>query len=168
MIFELTVEGYQRLEIMSQRNTESSIAFVAMWFDDSLIEAWQKGFQPAITDAGYSPVRIDQIEHIDRIDDRIIADIRRSRFVVADFTHGKFDVNSPPERCGVRGGVYYEAGYAHGLGIDVIFTCRNDLIKHVHFDTRQFNHIVWEAPDDLRTALTARIAVVIGDGPFKQ
>ena len=139
-----------------------------MWFDDSLIEAWEKGFEPAITDAGYKPVRIDQIEHIDRIDDRIIAEIRRSRFVVADFTHRIFDDNYPPEACGARGGVYYEAGYAHGLGIDVIFTCRNDLIDLVHFDTQQYNHIVWEAPDDLRAALTTRIAAVIGDGPFKQ
>lgn len=168
MSFELTVKGYQRLEVMSQRNTESSTAFVAMWFDDSLREAWEKGFEPAITDAGYNPVRVDQIEHIDRIDDRIIAAIRRSRFIVADFTHGKFGTKLPPEKCGARGGVYYEAGYAHGLGIHVIFTCRKDLIEHVHFDTRQYNHIVWENPDELRTALTARIAAVVGDGPLKQ
>lgn len=167
MMFELPVEGYQRLEEISQRNTESSNAFVAMWFDDSLVEAWAKGFEPAIADAGYKPVRIDQIEHTDRIDDRIIDEIRRSRFVVADFTHGINGTNYPPEKCGARGGVYYEAGYAHGLGIDVIFTCRKDLMQHVHFDTRQYNHIVWESPYELRDALTARIAAVIGDGPLK-
>ncbi len=168
MYFKFTVEGYQRLELASQRNTNSSVAFVAMWFDDSLIEAWEKGIEPAITDAGYKPVRIDQIEHIDKIDDRIITEIRRSRFLVADFTHRIFDADSPPEKCGARGGVYYEAGFAHGLGIDVIFTCRKDLIKLLHFDTQHYNHIVWETPDDLRTALTARITAVIGDGPFKQ
>lgn len=168
LFFELTVEGYQRLEVISQKNSASSNAFVAMWFDDSLIDAWKKGFEPAITDAGYKPVRIDQIEHIDKIDDRIIAEIRRSRFLVADFTHRIFDADYPPEKCGARGGVYYEAGFAHGLGIDVIFTCRKDLIELLHFDTQQYNHIVWETPDDLKTALTARITAVIGDGPFKQ
>ena len=35
--------------------------------------------------------------------DRIIAQIRASKFVVADFTRN-------------RGGVYYEAGFALGLG----------------------------------------------------
>ena len=65
-----------------------------------------------IEDAGYEAVRIDEKEHTNKIDDEIIAEIRRSRFVVADFTQGKD---------GARGGVYYEAGFAHGLGIEVIF-----------------------------------------------
>ena len=32
------------------------------------------------------PVRIDQKERLNKIDDEIIAEIRRSRFLVADFT----------------------------------------------------------------------------------
>ena len=74
----------------------------------------------------------------------------------------------PKERTGARGGVYYEAGFAHGFGIEVIFTCREDALKHVHFDTRQYNHIVWETPKELRQRLAARISAVIGDGPRKE
>ena len=65
----------------------------------------------------------------------------------------------------MRGGVYYEAGFAHGMNIPVIFSCREDIIEDIHFDTRQYNHIVWKMPEDLKIGLTNRIAVVVGDGP---
>ena len=129
-----------------------------MWFDDSMRQAWQRGIAPAIRDAGYEPVRIDQQEHVNKIDDEIIAEIRRARFIVADFTQGD---------TGARGGVYYEAGFAHGLDIPVIFTCREDSLGKVHFDTRQYNHIVWTEPEELRQSLKNCIAAVIGDGPDK-
>lgn len=138
--------------------TPSTRAFIAMWFDDSMNEAWDQGIGPAVRDAGYEPVRTDRKEHVNKIDDEIVAEIRRSRFVVADFTHGD---------SGARGGVYYEAGFAQGLGIPVIFCCRKDKLEEVHFDTRQYNHIVWETPGELRGRLAKRIAAVLGDGPIQ-
>ena len=130
-----------------------------MWFDRSMDQAYEKGIGPAIEEAGYEPLRIDRREHNGKIDDAIIAGIRRSRFLVADFTQGA---------CGARGGVYYEAGFAHGLNMPVLFTCRQDAIEHVHFDTRQYNQITWETPEDLRTRLVQRISATIGDGPLKR
>lgn len=56
------------------------------------------------------------------------AEIRRSRFLVADFTHDK--------KQGARGSVYYEAGFAHGLNIPVIFTARDG--TKPHFDTSAY------------------------------
>lgn len=149
--------GYARLEFLGGAGARYDQGFVAMWFNESM-DAACTGIEGAIRDSGYEPMRIDKKEHIDKIDDQIIAEIRRSRFVVADFT-------SQPEK--PRGGVYYEAGFAHGLNIPVIWTCRKDLIEHVHFDTRQYNHIIWETPDELRKKLAMRIAAVIGDGPHK-
>ncbi len=61
-----------------------------------------------------------------------------------------------------RGGVYYEAGFAQGLGIPVIWTVKADHIDHVHFDTRQFNHITWTDAADLREKLKNRIGAVLG------
>lgn len=86
------------------------------------------------------------LQHDGKIDDRIIAEIRIAGLVVADFTGG-------------RGGVYYEAGYAQGLGIPVVWTCREDYFreKGVHFDTRQYNHIVWRDAADLREKLKNRL-----------
>ncbi len=119
-------------------------------------EAFDQGIKPAIEGTGYKPLRIDQKEHVNKIDDEIIAELRRSRFVVADFTHGED---------GARGGVYYEAGFAHGLERPVFFTCRKDKMKTLHFDTNHFNHIVWTDPADLREKLKNRILAVIGEGP---
>ena len=149
--------GYARLAKLSGINSGSKQAFVAMWFDESMKAVYEEGIEPAIRESGYEALRIDGKEHINKIDDEIIAEIRRSRFLVADFTQGD---------SGARGGVYYEAGFARGLNIPVIFTCREDAICKVHFDTRQFNHIKWKSPEELRGNLRNRITAVIGDGPL--
>ena len=154
----LTVDGYAHLEELEHQDTGSSQAFVAMWFDGVMKDAQEEGILPAIRDAGYAPILIDRKEHVNKIDDEIIAEIRRSRFIVADFTHGAD---------GARGGVYYEAGFAHGLDIPVIFTCRKDVFEKIHFDTRQYDHIVWETLEELRSRLAKRIAAVVGDGPLR-
>ena len=151
----VTVEGYGRIADQAT-NVDSSQAFVAMWFDESMNEACQDGIELGIRDAGYEPFRVDRKEHTNKIDDEIIAEIRRSRFIVADFTQGAD---------GARGGVYFEAGFAHGLGIPVIYTCHRDLVKELHFDTRQYAHILWDSPEDLREKLKNRILAVIGQGP---
>ena len=102
--------------------------------------------------AGYTPVRVDNIDHINRIDDQIIAQIKTADFVVADFT-------------GHRGGVYFEAGFALGLDLPVIWTCRKDDMQNLHFDIRQYNTIDWETPEELATRLQHRIEASVGKGP---
>ena len=154
----VTVEGHSRVEEIDiqDRAFDGSQAFVAMWLDDSMVEAYEKGIVPAIETTGYVPLVINRKEHINRIDDEIEAEIRRSRFVVADFTHGD---------AGDRGGVYYEAGLAKGRDLPVIFTCREDSLETLHFDTSHYNHIAWTTPEDLRQRLETRILAVIGEGP---
>ena len=158
---QITVGGYSRLSELDRTRADSLRAFVAMWLDESMGQVWNDAIKPGIEKAGYEAVRIDRKEHVNKIDDEIIAELRRARFVVADFTHGAD---------GARGGVYYEAGFAHGRGVTVIFSCRKDAVDKVHFDTRQYNHIVWEAEklDEFRDRLTKRIGAVIGDGPRKK
>lgn len=153
----VTVAGYRRLADV-KTNLDSTQAFVAMWFDDEVNDAYKNGIAPAIQDAGYHPVRIDQKQDVIKIDDEIIAEIRRSRFLVADFTHREGDA---------RGGVYFEAGFAFGLNIPVIFTCRKDAIDRIHFDTRQYHHIAWSRPEELRGDLKNRIMARIGGGPIR-
>lgn len=150
--FRLTAAGWKRLEELRATRPDSRQAFVAMWFAGEMTPAWSEGFRPALEDTGYRAVRIDVVQHNEQIDDRIVAEIRRSGLVVADFTGG-------------RGGVYFEAGFAMGLGIPVIWTCRADHIQHVHFDTRQYNHILWEHPGDLREKLRLRIEATLPQRP---
>ena len=150
----ITVSGYQHVAEQSTKK-DLSQCFIAMWFDPSMDQAYEKGIEKAVRECGYTPLRIDQKQHLNKIDDEIIAEIRRSRFVVADFTH---DAEK-----GVRGGVYFEAGFAYGLGLPVIYSCRKDLEKELHFDTRQYPHILWQTPADLYAELRDKIGAIIGD-----
>jgi hypothetical protein len=137
-----------------QSTPASGQAFVAMWFHESTSAAWTDGLQKGITAAGYKPLRIDTKEHANKICDEIISEIRRSRFLVADYI-------------GHRGGVYYEAGYAAGRDLPVILTCKQQEFASLHFDIRQYNCIDWQSPDELARRLQVRIEAVVGDGPFK-
>jgi hypothetical protein len=150
----VTVESYIAYEKMKGAHRRSSQGFVAMWFEKRLSFAFEEEMRPAIEGAGYEALRIDRVEHVGKIDDEIIAQIRRSAFVVADFS-------------GHRGGVYYEAGFAHGLGLPVFFTCHEKCMKTLHFDIRQYNTIVWRRPGSLKAALQNRILAVLGAGPNK-
>jgi hypothetical protein len=81
----LTFKAWQYIEDRRKRQTASVQAFVAMWFDPTMEAAYEQGFEPAIRESGYVPMRIDRKEHINKIDDEIIAEIRRSKFLVAYF-----------------------------------------------------------------------------------
>ena len=151
---QITPRGYMRYEALQTQPSASAQGFVAMWFDDSMREAYAEGFEVGIRVAGYHPLRVDGVEHVGKIDDEIIAQIRRSRFVVADFT-------------GHRAGVYFEAGFALGLNLPVIWSCRRDHINDLHFDIRQFNCIDWTEADELADRVQKRIEAVIGAGPGK-
>ena len=153
----ITPAGHARIAELSTR-TDSAQAFVAMWFDDSMTDVYDDAIAPAIMAAGYDPFRVDREHFAETITDKIIAELRRSRFLVSDFTHGDG---------GVRGSVYYEAGFAHGLNIPVIFAAKDG--TKPHFDTSTYPHIFWK-PDDLlafKTALTNRILALkeLGPGP---
>ena len=156
----VTVDGYARIDSLKTGSVDSSQAFVAMWFDDKMNDAYEKGIKPAIEQSGYTPMRIDRKPDVDKLDDDIIAEIRRSRFLVSDMTHGDD---------GARGSVYFEAGFAMGLRIPIIYTCRSDLIDEVHFDTRQYAYIVWKKGEEaeLQRPLLQRIRARIGEGPNK-
>ena len=66
------------------------------------------------------------------LDDHIRLDIRNSRFVVADLTHG-------------NQGVYWEAGFAEALGRPVFLLSRDG--ERVHFDLNHQRIIFWKDGD---------------------
>ena len=145
----ITPSGWDYLNEVARTSPAGNQAFVAMWFSKKLTEAWQHGIKPALERAKFLPYRVDVDPHIDRIDAKIMTEIRNSRFLVADVT-------------GQRQGVYFEAGYAMGLGLPVVWSVREDDLENVHFDTRQYNHIVWTDEDDLQEQLYNRVSAVIG------
>jgi hypothetical protein len=151
-VYGITVKGILTCEELLASKSSAAQGFVAMWFDPSLNEAWTNGSDPGIRAAGFQPFRIDNKDYVGGISDEIMAEIRRSRFVVADYT-------------GHRGGVYFEAGFALGLGLTVIPTCRDDEISELHFDIKHLNTLGWQTPAELADKLNKRIRAVVGVGP---
>ena len=156
----LSFKGHQHCKELLSSKSNTTNAFVAMWFSDEVSSAYKTAIAPAIEECSFRPVRVDNVEHNNDITDEIIAGIKDSRFIVADMT-------------GYRGGVYYEAGFARGLGLPVIFTCRKDwfdgeiaddgkIVKEkIHFDISHQNIIVWETEDELKKCIINRIRATI-------
>lgn len=159
----LTHIGFDYAETLISRIPKTDSAFVAMWFSPEMLPVFDSAIKPAIESeecGKFKAFRVDNHEHNNDITDEIIAGIKACRFMVADLT-------------GYRGGVYYEAGFAKGLGKSVIFTCRKDwfdgeisptgekIKERVHFDINHQNIIVWENPDDLKQRIINRIRATI-------
>lgn len=152
----LTPQGWE--EVNRIPTLESSTAFVAMSFskDALLRQAWEQAIKPALEDdAGYKAVRIDHEEYLGDIVFEFIARIKESRFVIADVTQHK-------------NGVYFEGGYAMGMGLPVIWMCCEKDLANTHFDTSHLNHIVWSDVAELRKNLANRILATIGYGLSKR
>lgn len=183
--YKILPEGWAHLEHLKSVNLKSSQCFVAMWFDPEMDQVFEDAIKPAVEFIEYEhdkprfkALKINNVEHINDINDEIIGQIRRSRFMVCDLT-------------GYRGGVYFEAGFAYGLGLDVIYTCREDWTKDetlqnesgesveylftkdktripikkegVHFDLAHRNRIEWSLDNlpDFKDKLEKRIKSVI-------
>ncbi|MBI4668089.1 MAG: hypothetical protein HY747_02705 [Elusimicrobia bacterium] len=144
----LTPAGWERIEKIKAGTVATKICFVAMSFHPDLSSAYNEGIYPALKEQKFEPLRIDRKEHNNRIDDEIVAGIRQCRFMVADFT-------------GQRGGVYFEAGFAEGLGRQVIRCCRSGENGGLHFDVNHYNFIFWDSPQDLKEKLKNRIAATV-------
>jgi nucleoside 2-deoxyribosyltransferase len=146
---KITPAGWDYLDKHASDLEEKTQGFVAMSFSDEMKSKWEEAIKPAIQQAGYTAYRVDEEPHSDNIIFKIMAEIKNSRFVVADVTEQ-------------RNGVYFEAGYALGLGMPVIWSVRKDDAANVHFDTAQYNQIRWDTPKELREGLFDYICAIIG------
>jgi hypothetical protein len=150
---------FKGLEWLDDRpKATGSKAFIAMAFDPKLDEV-KAAITAAITKAGYDPLRVDDDHYSGGVMDRIITQIRDSKFIVADFTKN-------------RGGVYYEAGAAFGLGIPVVHVCEAGCLTdgstdRLHFDVRHLRFIAWDAAQLAKFTedLCNHIVALHGRGP---
>jgi hypothetical protein len=150
-VYQPTLSGWKLAAELKQLSPKGNQAFVAMFFADSMNSTWLGGLKPAIEKSGYLPMMLKEVQHNDNINDKIIAEIRRSALVVVDFTEQK-------------GGSYFEAGFALGLGIPVIWCCNSSERDKLHFDTRQYNHIFYHSPEELLVLLYDRIQATVPIG----
>lgn len=141
--------GYIKDQYSGVDNSTSRDVFVAMSFALDLEDNYIIGIEPALKELGFNPIRVDKVQHNEKIDTKIFQLIAKSRFVIADFT-------------GQRAGVYYEAGYAAGLGLPVVQICKSSDLEKLHFDIKTINTLKFDTPSKLRPELIEHIEKTIG------
>ena len=97
---------------------------MAMKFRDPLLNRMFIFFRKTVVAAGFDLIRLDDVLEAGLIDNQLRAQIRQSKFILADLTQG-------------NNGAYWEAGYAEGLGKPVIYLCKKSYWEEfkTHFDT---------------------------------
>jgi hypothetical protein len=190
--YRIELKGWQRVTELNKLKPDSRHVFVAMWFDGKTIKL-REAIKSGIKASGYIPIIADESDYTGNIMDFVLGSIKQSKFVVADFTcepekpHDEENENNLIKG-GVRGGVYYEAGFAKGLGLGVIHLCKDDTEskKRLHFDVEQEYTIFWTdkevenitvrkieeresniSPRNLSEKLFDRIIRIFGFGPVK-
>jgi hypothetical protein len=158
-VCSVTLKGW---EWLGTRPIEAaSTAFVAMNFDEKYQDL-RRAIEQAIGKAGYTPVVVSQDVYTGGVMDRVLARIREARFVVVDYT-------------GNRGGVYYEAGFALGLGKLAIHSCMQEQLDSadkkdtLHFDVRHLKILPWKTDQLPKYAedLENHIVALLGRGPVE-
>lgn len=149
----LSFTGWERYGRLLRGASKSRKAFMAMKFDDPLLEKiFTEVFRPAVAATGFDLRTLNDEPKAGLIDDRMRVEILTSRFLIADLTHG-------------NQGAYWEAGYAEGLGKPVFYTCEKSVFdrEKTHFDTNHHYTVPWEkdklgdAAEKLKAAIRATL-----------
>lgn len=134
----LTFEGWQKYEELKKDHSDSKQVFMAMKFGEVETDTLYKDFlKQAVNDTGLKLVRIDEIAKAGVIDNNMRLEIRKSCLLLSELTHG-------------NNGAYFEAGFAEGMDIPVIYLCEKSVFDSKdnkikpHFDTNHCTTIIWE------------------------
>jgi len=143
--FRITFKGLNYYLELTERGDLSNKCFVAMSFDPKMKEI-RESIKATVLQNDFDPVIIDEqlIDSSQTINDAIISAIKSCKFCIADFTEQK-------------DGVYFESGFAVGLGKPVIYTCLREWFDKSHFDTNHFPHIIYESNKELVEKLEMKI-----------
>jgi len=153
----LTPKGLEKLEELRKSNKNSNRVFIAMKFKSTYSESIRSAVKLGCTQMGLIAESVDEEDYIGDINDRIISEINKSRFVVADYTENNY-------------GVYYESGYARGRGVVVIEICNEmwldgiddkGIKNKLHFDVEHRNMIMWKNEEDLSSKIRDRIGSLL-------
>lgn len=164
------------LSFFDEKIKSSSLknAFLAMWFGVKGNNVYRESVHEAVKSAGYHLQIVNVEDYNGFIMDKVVNLINDSAFVIADISAMPEKIKENGVDDGVRGGVYWEAGYAAGQKKQVILTCNDDeeCKKRIHFDLQQYNQIRWRVVNgvvkvgtrDFVDVLTQRILATVGKG----
>jgi hypothetical protein len=145
----LTIAGWERYNLLKKTSLESRTAFMAMKFGDAeLNRVVDACFRPAVRRTGFELQLLTDRQPAGIIDDQIRAAILSARLVISDLSHGSH-------------GAYWEAGFAEGLGLPVIYSCNKRVwdTEKTHFDTNHLVTILWDV-ENLPKAEAAMAATI--------
>lgn len=142
------------LHLKWMHSLDTAFGFMAMEFGDRQLErVVAEHVKPTVRSSFNVEVRTARdIAQAGLIDEIIRDHIRRAKFVLADLTHG-------------NNGAYWEAGYAEGCGVPVIYTCEERVFRKesTHFDTNHLTTVMWSIDqlekfeDDLVAAVSTTL-----------
>ncbi len=142
----ITHAGLVKATELQSEGDNSKDCFIAMAFKPELMK-YRTAIKNAIKKTGFNEIVIDEVHlsSAQTIPDAILAAIKKSKFCIADFTKQSH-------------GVYFESGFAVGLGKPVIYTCEEeDFNANSHFDVKQLQHIIYKDEVDLEKRLIDKI-----------
>jgi CheY-like chemotaxis protein len=116
----------QLMEIIAKEAGKKRV-FVCMPFDEGFNDLYLFGIKEAATELGLECARADEIQHAGGLIDKTYDLIRSSHILVADMSS-----RNP--------NVFYEVGYAHGLGREVILIATNE--ADIPTDLKKYLHIL--------------------------
>lgn len=150
--YSLTFDGLQKYYELTQEGSKSSRCFIAMSFNKEDEHIFTNAIQPICQELGFDAIRVDKRdpEKEQTINDFIIAEIKKCKFLISDYSNQK-------------SGVYFEAGYALGRGKKVIYTCPRKELEKLHFDINHFPVLLYDSIEDLKQQLKAKIESYIID-----
>jgi hypothetical protein len=141
-VVSLKASGYEFVDSLKADNKKSEQAFIAVWFDDSMSGSIDV-MEGAVKECGFTPMCIRDEHFSERIMDKALGEIRKSRFIIIDLTGG-------------RKSVYFEAGFSHGLGVEQIFVYKRSAIKDdesLDFYVKHYQCYGYDKEVDLRGIL---------------
>ncbi|MGD0591697.1 MAG: hypothetical protein ABSA44_13015 [Bacteroidota bacterium] len=131
----LAIDGWKKVAELKSRNANlGRFAFMAMQYgDDEHDEIYNNYLVPAVEQTGFELKLLKNLLGAGLIDNQLRVQIRRAKFLLADLTNKNL-------------GTYWEAGYAEGLGKQVIYLCKESEFKEMktHFDTNHHTTIRWD------------------------
>lgn len=155
--YQLLPKALERIYELRKNYSNNKNVFVSMAFNDGTKQT-REAIRTAIVSSGYSPEFIDEIIHNRQIVPEMFRLIRECKFLILDISDPNY-------------GAYYEAGYALGLGKEVIICCSNEVFskdfgteakyRKPHFDIAQKQLLIWDDYDDLIKKLTEWIKAIV-------
>ena len=136
---DLSLDEWNQYKAKKRGGFDENYGFLAMKFDDPDLNLFVKDVvKPAVKEnIGYNLIDMRDRRKAGIIDEIMRRRIRDAKFVIVDLTHD-------------NSGAYWEAGYAEGLGKQVIYICEKKKFadKKTHFNTNHCMTVLWSRDDD--------------------